>query len=262
MKITLAIATYNRADIWRNKFLVNSIGVQTRKPDEIIVVDDGSTDDTLAVVKEMLPEARLFRVTAPKRTEHHDSAMADQVIYREATGDLLVHIDDDGFVNNRLIEFVGNLGLGAVYYGNNAYIDPITKKRMGIDSRVDKLGCATGKAVQMGGGFCQGALYAVEPRLVRELGGHDMEYIGYRGCDNRLGRRLETMVPAWFMNAQYMTFYHWGYSKYIEMQRGDGTLSISAWRVPELGDGTRCQVIANGGVTFWEHGLDGMYEEV
>ena len=49
MKIAVVIPAYNRADLIGDT--LQSLADQTRLPDEIIVVDDGSTDDTESVVE-------------------------------------------------------------------------------------------------------------------------------------------------------------------------------------------------------------------
>lgn len=51
-KISVVIPTHNRAHLLARA--VESAVAQTRSPDEIIVVDDGSTDDTAAVIGELI----------------------------------------------------------------------------------------------------------------------------------------------------------------------------------------------------------------
>lgn len=49
MKISVALATYNGATYLDEQ--LQSIAAQTRCPDELVVCDDGSTDDTVAIVR-------------------------------------------------------------------------------------------------------------------------------------------------------------------------------------------------------------------
>jgi glycosyltransferase involved in cell wall biosynthesis len=53
MKISLIIPTYNRCAPLKRA--LNSVLQQTLAPDEIIVVDDGSTDDTATMIKKDFP---------------------------------------------------------------------------------------------------------------------------------------------------------------------------------------------------------------
>ncbi len=53
-QISVILATYNRARLLRPA--LESILRQARVPDEVIVVDDGSTDDTPAVVQDLINE--------------------------------------------------------------------------------------------------------------------------------------------------------------------------------------------------------------
>src|SRR4030095_4947845 len=52
MKVSVVIPTYNRAALIGDT--ISSIFRQTVPPDEVIVVDDGSTDDTAAVMETLL----------------------------------------------------------------------------------------------------------------------------------------------------------------------------------------------------------------
>ncbi len=62
MKVSVAIATYNRAGMVREAILAALN--QTLAPDEIVVADDASTDDTWAVLSQLAgthPRLRIFR---------------------------------------------------------------------------------------------------------------------------------------------------------------------------------------------------------
>ena len=56
MKISIAMATYNGGKYLREQ--LDSFLAQTRLPDELVITDDCSTDDTLAIIE-------TFAATAP-----------------------------------------------------------------------------------------------------------------------------------------------------------------------------------------------------
>jgi len=62
-KISIAMATYNGARFLREQ--LDSFAAQTRLPHELVVGDDGSTDDTVAILEEFAPAApfpvRIYR---------------------------------------------------------------------------------------------------------------------------------------------------------------------------------------------------------
>ncbi len=58
MKITVVIPTYNRVALLPRA--VESVLSQTYRADEIIVVDDGSTDDTCQMVQSHFPEVKII----------------------------------------------------------------------------------------------------------------------------------------------------------------------------------------------------------
>lgn len=55
LKISIAMCTYNGERFLREQ--LDSIAAQTRLPDEVVVCDDGSTDDTMAILETWAKEA-------------------------------------------------------------------------------------------------------------------------------------------------------------------------------------------------------------
>lgn len=87
LTISVLISTYNRADLLPEA--LDSLLAQTRVPDEIVVVDDGSTDNTLDVLK---------RYGAPVRVisqKNRGLPAARNVGLQAATGDLIAFLDSD-----------------------------------------------------------------------------------------------------------------------------------------------------------------------
>ena len=93
-KITVVIPTYNRAHLLIRT--VESALAQTRSPDEIIVVDDGSTDDTAAVLRAFIdakpphsPEIRHFVQQRKGPSAARNRGIA------EARGEWIAFLDSD-----------------------------------------------------------------------------------------------------------------------------------------------------------------------
>ena len=59
MEISLIIPTYNRCSLLKRA--LDSVFEQSRKPDEIIVVDDGSTDNTAEMLADEFPQLSIIR---------------------------------------------------------------------------------------------------------------------------------------------------------------------------------------------------------
>lgn len=85
--IAVVIPTYNRAGFV--KTAIASALAQTRRPDEIVVVDDGSTDDTAAVV------ARYGGVVRYVRKDNGGEASARNRGVREARSTWIAFLDSD-----------------------------------------------------------------------------------------------------------------------------------------------------------------------
>lgn len=85
--VSVIIPTYNRAE-WVMGSIESALG-QTRPPDEIIVIDDGSTDDTPRVLAEVPPGVRCIRQDNAGVSEARNRGV------REATGRWIAFLDSD-----------------------------------------------------------------------------------------------------------------------------------------------------------------------
>jgi glycosyltransferase involved in cell wall biosynthesis len=109
MKTSIAMATFNGAKYLQEQ--LDSFLAQTRLPDELIVCDDGSDDDTLAIL-------RAFQKTAPFHVEisENQTILGCTKNFEKAaslcTGDLIFFSDqDDVWFKNKLevmIQFMEN----------------------------------------------------------------------------------------------------------------------------------------------------------
>jgi glycosyltransferase involved in cell wall biosynthesis len=88
VRVSVLICTYNYAR-YLPQCLTSALN-QTRPPDEIIVVDDGSTDGTPEVVKKC-PEVRYVY------QENVGKAVAFGRAFSLSTGDLICHLDADDY---------------------------------------------------------------------------------------------------------------------------------------------------------------------
>ena len=89
LDITVGLITRNRADDLPGA--LESLRMQTRPPDEIVVVDNGSTDDTRTVIsryEELLPIRYLYLPDA-------SIPLARNLVIDEAGGEVIAFTDDD-----------------------------------------------------------------------------------------------------------------------------------------------------------------------
>ena len=87
VKITVAIPTYNSTATIRST--LESVLAQTARPDEILVLDDGSTDDTISILESYKPRVALFR------QENQGVAGTRNALCARASGDLIAFLDHD-----------------------------------------------------------------------------------------------------------------------------------------------------------------------
>ncbi len=94
-KISVIIPTYNRVSVLPRA--IDSVLAQTRAADEIIVVDDGSTDETQQLIKDQYPQVKLI-----SQSNQGVSAARNNGI-KKAKGNWVCLLDsDDSWQTNKL----------------------------------------------------------------------------------------------------------------------------------------------------------------
>jgi glycosyltransferase involved in cell wall biosynthesis len=94
MKVSVAMATYNGVHYVSEQLL--SIIRQTRQPDEIIIVDDASTDDTVNVLSALCKKNNIHIKLLVNNTNLGVCKTFDRAI-RQCSGDILFLADQDDF---------------------------------------------------------------------------------------------------------------------------------------------------------------------
>jgi glycosyltransferase involved in cell wall biosynthesis len=101
-QVSLIIATYNRGP--RIGRTLDSVLAQTLQPQEIIIVDDCSSDGTVEWVREYYPKIRVVRPEKNLRTSGARNLGA-----RQATGNIFVFLDHDDELLPHAIETLAGL---------------------------------------------------------------------------------------------------------------------------------------------------------
>jgi glycosyltransferase involved in cell wall biosynthesis len=87
MKTSVLIPTYNSARTI--EATLDSVFSQTVPPDEILIMDDGSTDSTVSLLSRYVPRITLFQ------QKNRGVAQARNVLSERARGDLIAFLDHD-----------------------------------------------------------------------------------------------------------------------------------------------------------------------
>ena len=113
MRVSVIIPTYNHGRFIRET--IESVLAQTASAHEVLVIDDGSTDDTPAVLSTL--HDRRLRVI---RTENRGKGAARNRGLAEASGDFIAFLDSDdrwrpGFLERHLELLASEPGVGATF---------------------------------------------------------------------------------------------------------------------------------------------------
>src|SRR5262245_6496134 len=96
MKVSVAIPTYNSARFIQTT--LKSVLSQSVAPNEILVVDDGSTDETVAILSSYGSSIRVIRQS------NQGVAAARNALARHVNGDLVAFLDHDDLWHPRYLE--------------------------------------------------------------------------------------------------------------------------------------------------------------
>jgi glycosyltransferase involved in cell wall biosynthesis len=92
MRVSLAMCTYNGSQFLREQ--LNSIASQTRLPDELVICDDGSTDATLAMIRECIGAVK-FPIRVQCNPRRIGAAKNFEQAVSLSNGDIIVLCDQD-----------------------------------------------------------------------------------------------------------------------------------------------------------------------
>lgn len=289
MTVSIIIPTFNRAHLWKKQTMLSCLIRQTKAPFEVLLCDDNSSDDTIQTLRDQflkmsLPfRVRLFRSKVEKKLSIQGPALAENILFKEASGDIILHVDDDGAFSTMAVQFIESVTHGkqsAAYFGQIEFVDVETGWPTKLrDSRLEFYPAAAGVYPMVKDQLhAWGAIWAAPRSVLLDLGGHEISNAMYRGNDSRLGYRLRAVAPCYFVTHREFRFQHYGLpTQYVlthgEQMRGKGreeryqaAQDMKTYRethvTPHLGN-WKPVLIANGGMDFWKSGkLDGLYEEV
>lgn len=109
---SIVIPTYNRAHLIEKA--VNSVLKQTFKDWELIIVDDGSTDNTMQVISDFLASDKRIKYFYQ---ENQERSIARNNGIEKATGKYVCFLDsDDYYLENRLLNIKANINKNDVQF--------------------------------------------------------------------------------------------------------------------------------------------------
>lgn len=226
MRITAAVPCYNA-----ERFIagcIESLLAQSRPPDEILVVDDGSTDRTGQVL------ARLQGVRVITLAQNKGVAHARNVLLNNASGEAIVFIDADTVADPDLIrELEAYYEEGAAGVGGRA----IEAAGDSLADRWRRLHACQGHGDEFKASvdFLWGVCSSYRRQVLLEAGGFDERFrtngedaeMGFRL--NRVGKRL-AYTPDALVHHQRTDniislckmMYRWYYWGYLAMRKARG----------------------------------------
>ena len=205
MHISLVVLTYNWPQALER--VLESVAAQSRLPDEVIVADDGSREDTRALV------ARIAR-SFPCRLAHvwHEdlgfrAARARNLGIAAARGDYVILIDGDMLLHPQFIADHERLALPGhalqgsrlnasesetqrLLTGGRARFSPLMPGRFPPHRAIRSLPLARWKARSSSGGRIFSCNMSVWREDLLRLNGFDERFEGYGGEDQELAKRL------------------------------------------------------------------------
>jgi GT2 family glycosyltransferase len=179
--LTVVVPTYNQADLLRE--CLRSLLDQTLPPDryEVVVVDDGATDHTAAVLGEVTPPVRVVRFPS-----NRGRAAARNAGIREARAPLVVLVDSDIVVRADFLD--QHLGAHRRHGPGVVSRGPVVDVPDAASARRARL-----RWVPPSPAFLTTANAAVERDALLRAGLFDENFPGYGWEDFELGLRLQRL---------------------------------------------------------------------
>ena len=212
-KTSLIISTYNQPEFLRLAIL--SALEQTRLPDEIVIADDGSREDTAALVRDIKKTAGVPIIHTWQSDNGYRLTLALNNAVAVSTGEYLIFLDGDCFLNKYFVEdHLSYAAKGFCVCGRRVNIREKRKEyilRTG-DRRITFFSWGTGKKfhairsrwlakLHLPGGLLSkggiaGANFSVWKSDYEKVNGFNERLVGYSGCDHELACRFNDVGIA------------------------------------------------------------------
>lgn len=199
---SVVIPTYNRAHYLKKT--LESVLAQDCQDFEIIVVDDGSTDDTTQVLESFGDKIRVFH------QQNQGPGVARNLAVKNSTGEYIACLDSDDLwfpwtlttyvriikENNRPTLIAGTL----VYFWNEAELSGLTLKPLNLETFADYY------AASQSGYYCGACQMMIRRDVLQEVGGF-VEDKALNNEDHDLVMRLGTAPGFVHVTAPAMIAY-------------------------------------------------------
>jgi glycosyltransferase involved in cell wall biosynthesis len=231
--VSVVIPTYNYGRFITGA--IRSVLAQTRPPDEIIVVDDGSTDDTAEMVSEFRDSVKYV---------HQDNAgvcAARNRGVRESIGELIAFLDADDTweptkLEKQIGEFLGDPAIALVHCGMREF-DDATGKTIRTHLKSGERGIAENLLLWEGTSVnVSGSVIIVNREIFEEVGGFDTRIKCGEDWDfcYRVARKFQVgFVPEALVN--YRNHKAAAHLNVREMERGMALFYEKAFADPSVG---------------------------
>lgn len=154
--VSVIITTYNRALMLG--LAADSVAAQTYRPLQLIVVDDGSTDDMEKVLSSIKHKSALYDLDLTViRQKNQGVSAARNAGIRSATGEFILFLDSDDFLSFRACELLvseigdkdvcvgGWMSVGGCAYGRETFIPDVPGSEDPLEDYIlEKMPCLHG----------------------------------------------------------------------------------------------------------------------
>ena len=260
MTLSVIVPTRNRADLWRSGWILDALESQTEPPDELVVALDHTDDDTADVIRAAAPPfpTRILEVLSPRPGPDPASAVPDNCLFAAATGDVLVHLDDDITIPPdfcRRMRGLMDAHPRAIIWAYLLFVnadlsllidDPPVDYRPALAAK-RRWPFSPDGIFQLPANrtLHWGAAWAAPRAEILAIGGHDLTLAKYRNADTRLGNRLvRAGLTSYVTSTADLTAYHLGTTWKASRRHADRRRART--RGPTGGP-----KVTNGGPAYW-----------
>lgn len=202
MRVAVTIAVHNESRYLRS--LVAALRRQTRLPDEIIIVDDGSTDDTCEVARELMGGTPVLTCISQKRK---GPAAARNLAWQQASSDICAFTDGDCLPADdwleRLVRPLENPSIGATA-GTYKTLNTSSVLARFIGYEIEYKYLHVNGTVDVHGSYN----LAVRRSLLLEIGGFNESYPYPSGEDWDLTYNIAQRYPILFVRDAVVGHHH------------------------------------------------------